>query len=87
MATVELTVHMSDTQRDELESIAKQLGMSVDSVINVFVDEFIAQRGFPFDVVIDEPPSWSKDDFIDEMERRYDDVTAGRFEVHDMIEE
>ncbi len=87
MATVELTVRMSDTQRDELTSLAKQLGMSVDSVINVFVDQFIAQRGFPFDVVVDEPPCWSKDDFIDEMERRYDDVAAGHYEVHDMIEE
>lgn len=86
MEAVEMKVRVDKETRDQVNSIAQSLGMSVNTAITVFLKQFISHRGFPFEVVQAEPVM-TRDEFTDEMERRYQRMKAGQFVEHDLIEE
>ena len=46
MATV--TARIDDKTKIQAEEIANSIGLNLSSVINVFVNRFVAERGFPF---------------------------------------
>ena len=48
MATI--TARIDDKTKIQAEEIASSIGLSLSSVINVFVNRFVAERGFPFAV-------------------------------------
>ena len=48
MATI--TVRYNDVSKAKAEEIANAIGISLSSAISIFLNRFIAERGFPFDV-------------------------------------
>ncbi len=89
MATVEMKVRIDKGTRDEMQRIASNLGMSVNSAFSMFARQFVMHRGLPFDVTEYEPAPevvMSKDDFIDEMERRYFEMVDGKRFQRDLVE-
>ncbi len=48
MATI--TARIDDKTKLQAEEIANSIGLNLSSVINVFVNRFVAERGFPFAV-------------------------------------
>ena len=48
MATV--TARIDDETKAQAEKIANAIGLSLSAVINVFLNRFVAERGFPFAV-------------------------------------
>ena len=83
MATTTFNVRMDEGVKSRLDDVAAEIGLSTAAVFNVFARRFIAERGFPFDV---KAPVPTEEEFTAEMERRYEEVKAGRFVEHDLIE-
>ena len=48
MATI--TARIDGNTKAQAEEIAKSIGLNLSSVINVFLNRFVAERGFPFAV-------------------------------------
>lgn len=48
MATI--TARIDEKTKLQAEEIASSIGLNLSSVINVFVNRFVAERGFPFAV-------------------------------------
>ena len=48
MATI--TVRYNDVSKAKAEEIANAIGISLSSAISIFLNRFVAERGFPFDV-------------------------------------
>lgn len=48
MATV--TARIEENTKSQAEEIANSIGLNLSSVINVFLNRFVAERGFPFAV-------------------------------------
>ena len=48
MATI--TVRYNDASKAQAEEIANAIGISLSSAINIFLNRFVAERGFPFEV-------------------------------------
>lgn len=45
-----ISVRYNDASKAEAEQIAASIGLSLSNVINIFLNRFIVERGFPFDV-------------------------------------
>ena len=84
MATTTFNVRMDEGVKAQVDEIAELLGLSTAAVFNVFARQFVAHRGFPFDVVAPVP---TEREFAEEMERRYAEVKAGLGAPHELIEE
>ena len=48
MATI--TVRYNDDSKAQAEAIASAIGISLSSAISIFLNRFVAEKGFPFDV-------------------------------------
>ena len=48
MATI--TARIDEKTKNQAEEIATSIGLNLSSVINVFINRFVAERGFPFAV-------------------------------------
>ena len=48
MATI--TARIDDNTKVQAEEIADSIGLNLSAVINVFINRFVAERGFPFPV-------------------------------------
>lgn len=61
MATI--SVRYNDELKSEAEDIADAIGLSLSNVISIFLNRFIAEKGFPFDVVVPQKnvPVFKKD--------------------------
>ena len=49
MATI--STRVDDKMKSDAEKIADEIGIPISTAINVFLKRFIANRGFPFNVV------------------------------------
>jgi len=49
-----ISARVDDQLKLDAERIADSIGLPLSSVVNVFLRRFIAEQGFPFDVVV--PP-------------------------------
>lgn len=45
-----ISARIDDRTKTEAEEIANSIGLSLSTVINVFLNRFVAERGFPFSV-------------------------------------
>lgn len=52
MATV--SARVDDNVKYDAEQVADSIGLSLSTVINVFLKRFVADKGFPFNVVMTE---------------------------------
>lgn len=84
MATTTFNVRMDEDVKAQVDEVAALIGMSTAAVFNVFARQFIAHRGFPFEVVAPVP---TEREFAEEMERRYAEVKSGLGTARELIEE
>lgn len=49
-----ITARVNDKSKAEAEKIANKIGLPLSSVINIFLNRFIAEKGFPFEVTVPE---------------------------------
>ena len=54
MAEVEIEIPIEDEVLASMESICKELGITVNDALTVCAREFVAHRGFPFEVTEEE---------------------------------
>lgn len=47
-----ISARIDDQKKTEAEEIADSIGLSLSTVINIFLNRFIAERGFPFSVTV-----------------------------------
>lgn len=47
-----ISARVNDRSKAEAEEIANTIGLSLSTVINIFLNRFIAEKGFPFDVTV-----------------------------------
>lgn len=47
-----ISARINDNTKAAAEEVANKLGLSLSNVISVFLNRFIAEKGFPFDVTI-----------------------------------
>ena len=83
MATSTLNVRMDKDIKREMDAISAEIGLTTAAAVNVFARQFIAHRGFPFEVVA---PAPTEREFAEEMDRRYEEMLAGSSVEHDLIE-
>lgn len=83
MGTMAFNVRMDEDIKASMDEIAAAIGLTTSAVINVFARQFVANRGFPFDVVAPVP---TEKEFADEMDRRYAEMLAGGYVNHDLVE-
>lgn len=46
-----ISIQIDDQTKSEAEKIAKEIGIPLNTVINIFLKSFIENHGFPFSVV------------------------------------
>lgn len=83
MATATMNIRMDEYLKRDVEEVAQGIGLTPTAVFNVFARQFVARRGFPFEVV--EPVPTEKE-FGEEMSRRYAAMLAGRATEHELVE-
>ena len=44
----QITINIDDKTKQTAEYISEMLGMSLDTVINVLIKQFVVYQGFPF---------------------------------------
>ena len=48
---VTVSARIDDGLKSEAENVADEIGVSLSAAINIFIKRFVADNGFPFDVV------------------------------------
>ena len=48
-------IRMDERLKEQFDSVAAAIGVSTSTAFNVFARQFVAHRGFPFDVKVPEP--------------------------------
>ena len=54
MATSTFTLRMDDKLKQQVDGISHDLGLTTTAVFNVMAKRFVAERGFPFDVRLED---------------------------------
>ena len=54
MATI--STRIDDKTKNEAEYVANEIGITLSTAINIFLKRFIADNGFPFNVVVPNKP-------------------------------
>ncbi len=83
MATTTLSNRVDPILKKEFELTAESIGISTTSAITVFMKRFVADGGFPFDVVSHVP---SEAEYAAEMDARLGRMLAGDEVEHDLME-
>lgn len=47
-----ISARVNDQSKADAEEIANKIGLSLSTVINIFLNKFIAEQGFPFSVTV-----------------------------------
>ena len=68
MATV--STRLDDEIKSQAEKIANEIGMSLSTVINVFLKKFVSVHGFPFDIVAPSNSSVYDRETLDDIVKR-----------------
>lgn len=83
MATTTLSNRVDPLLKREFELTAESIGISTTSALTVFMKRFVADGGFPFDVVAHVP---SEREYAAEMDARLARMVAGNETEHNLIE-
>ena len=81
--TIAVTRRFDKNLLIEFDSTADAIGISPTSAMTVFMKQFVAHRGFPFEVKVPVP---TKDEYIREMDEIFAEMRAGKAEAHELIE-
>ena len=75
--------------KDRAESILEQLGIPMSNAIGIFLRQVIMHNGLPFEMTLNAPKaagSLTKEQLDAELQKGFDDVSAGRMISADEIE-
>ncbi len=82
-ATLPLSNRVDANLKREFDATAAELGLSSTSALTVLMKRFVDEGGFPFDVRRRVP---GREEYVREMEARYERMLAGHETEHDLIE-
>lgn len=69
----------------EFDKTAEEIGMTSTAALTVFMKRFVNDGGFPF--AVRKPAAVpTEEEFVAEMEARYQRMLDGEYVVHDLIE-
>ncbi len=59
-----ISVRYNDESKAKAEEIANAIGLSLSNAVSIFLNRFIAEKGFPFDVTVpkQDPAFFDKDE-------------------------
>ena len=84
MSTTTLNIRMDANLKQNVDEVAKSIGLTSAAAFNVFARQFVAHKGFPFAVVTPIP---TEREFAEDMDRIYLTMREGRYSTHDLIED
>ena len=67
-----VSARINEKTKSEAEEIAEAIGLSLSTVINIFLNRFVSERGFPFEVVAPRKENAAVDRA--ELEKRFSDA-------------
>ncbi|MBM6908249.1 MULTISPECIES: type II toxin-antitoxin system RelB/DinJ family antitoxin [Collinsella] len=83
MATSTLNIRLDSGLKRELEEVSSDIGLTPTAVFNVFARQFVAHRGFPFDVTAPVP---TEREFAAKMDAIYLSMLEGNASEHELVE-
>lgn len=83
MTTASYNIRLDVDLKQEMDEITNSIGMTTAAAFNVFARQFVAHRGFPFEVV---EPVPTERQFSQEMDRIYESMKAGAATEHELVE-
>ncbi|MDR1088828.1 MAG: type II toxin-antitoxin system RelB/DinJ family antitoxin [Coriobacteriales bacterium] len=83
MTTSTFNIRMDIDLKKEVDEVSKGIGLSSAAAFNVFARQFVAYRGFPFEVKM---PSFTEKEFAEEMDSIYLSMKDGNALEHRLIE-
>ena len=86
MATTNLCIRIDSTKKQEAEKLFNNLGMSLTTALNVFINQALRVRGIPFHIIEDIPNDETKQ-AIEEACRIACDPTVKAYDVEDALQE
>lgn len=78
MSTSISTIRLNDNVKEETTSIADKLGLSFNAVVNILLQKFNEERGFPFPVKLEDCEKTVFDMNSDEFEELCREAVAER---------
>lgn len=84
MPATTLNIRIDPDLKDQVDEVAKSLGLSSSAAFNIFARQFVAYRGFPFPVVA---PAPTETEFSHRMDAVFDEMRAGHAQEHGLIQE
>lgn len=75
MSTSNINIRIEESTKRDLESVCKELGLSVTTAFTIFAKKMCRERRIPFDVAID--PFYSTEN-LDHLRRSVSELDSGR---------
>ena len=75
MTTTNISIRIEESTKRDLESVCKELGLSVTTAFTIFAKKMCRERRIPFDVAID--PFYSTEN-LDHLRRSVSELDSGR---------
>lgn len=75
MATTNISIRIEESTKRDLESVCRELGMSVTTAFTIFAKKVCREGRIPFDVSID--PFYSTEN-LDHLRRSVSELDSGR---------
>ena len=75
MSTSNINIRIEESTKHDLESVCKELGLSVTTAFTIFAKKMCRERRIPFDVAID--PFYSTEN-LDHLRRSVSELDSGR---------
>ena len=75
MSTSNINIRIEESTKRDLESVCKELGLSVTTAFTIFAKKMCRERRIPFDVAID--PFYSTEN-LDHRRRSVSELDSGR---------
>ena len=74
MSTSNINIRIEESTKRDLESVCKELGLSVTTAFTIFAKKMCRERRIPFDVAID--PFYSTEN-LDHLRRSVSELDSG----------
>ena len=75
MSTSNINIRIEESTKRDLESVCKEIGLSVTTAFTIFAKKMCRERRIPFDVAID--PFYSTEN-LDHLRRSVSELDSGR---------
>ncbi len=83
MATATFNIRMEEDLKKQVDEVSRSIGLSTAAAFNVFARQYVAHRGFPFEVVAPVP---TEREFAKAMDAIYEDMKTGKASQHEVLE-